>query len=131
LLLPTPFRSLSSGGKGTAAKRRIDPEVMKLREERSRKKLNSRIRELMRMPKKLKPLDELTIDTRVVDKLKYVLFLIIIYFLLLFSERIRAPVQLSEEEIDRRALLFKEYAKYRNAEDIEVCLFIYYLFIYY
>jgi hypothetical protein len=55
--------------------------------------------------------------------------LFVIYFLLLFSERIRAPVQLSEEEVDRRALLFKEYAKYRNAEDIEVCVYL--LFIYY
>ena len=49
--------------------RKIDPEQMRMREERSRRKIMVRLRELKRVESVLKPIDELVVT----DKMKSIL----------------------------------------------------------
>lgn len=74
------------------AQRRIDPELMRLKEERKRRKMNQLIRELERQPRKLKSLEECAVFSEAELK-----------------ERLRPTMELSEEEIDRRAAVYKQW----------------------
>lgn len=49
-------------------KKRIDPQVIKAREDRKRKKLEKMIRRLERNARQLKPLDELEVPLNLVDE---------------------------------------------------------------
>ncbi|CAJ0587904.1 unnamed protein product, partial [Mesorhabditis spiculigera] len=79
--------------------KKIDPEIAKTREIRKRKKLEKEIREMMRHSKKPKPVDEMALDVKSAKNL---------------SERIRPPTQLSDEVVDERALVLKEYCRSRS-----------------
>lgn len=51
-------------------KKRVDPQVVKAREDRRRKKLEKQIRRLERNARQLKPIDELEIPLNLIDERK-------------------------------------------------------------
>lgn len=54
-------------------KKRIDPAVIKAREERKKRKLEKQIRRLEKNARQLKPLIELDVPSAIIDNYKYVL----------------------------------------------------------
>lgn len=85
-------------------KKKIDPAIIKQREERKRKKLEKFIRRLEKHSKQLKPISELEIPLCL--KLEK-------------EERTRKLPPLSEEEEDRRILLQKEWARYKHRQYLD------------
>lgn len=53
-------------------KKKLDPAVIKAREERKRKKLEKAIRRLERSEKQLKPIEECQVPLTLIDEQKYV-----------------------------------------------------------
>uniref|UniRef100_A0A0M3I280 Large ribosomal subunit protein mL40 n=1 Tax=Ascaris lumbricoides TaxID=6252 RepID=A0A0M3I280_ASCLU len=80
--------------------KKIDPEVAKQREARKRRKLEKEIRAMQKHSKKPKPVDEMTVDIKSMKNI---------------DERYRTKVELSEAEIDERAVAQKEYTRSRGA----------------
>ncbi|MFH4982226.1 hypothetical protein AB6A40_008935 [Gnathostoma spinigerum] len=96
------FISLTAANNTSAFMKRqkkIDPELAKLREMRKRRKLEKEIRLMQKHSKKPKPVEEMTIDIKSAKTI---------------NERIRPKAELSEEEIDNRAIALKAYARSRN-----------------
>ncbi|CAJ0597912.1 unnamed protein product [Cylicocyclus nassatus] len=79
--------------------KKIDPEIAKQREIRKRKRLEKEIRQMQKHSKKPKHVDELTLDVKSAKNI---------------DERRRERVELTEEQIDARAVSLKEYARSRN-----------------
>lgn len=74
------------------AQRRVDPELMRMKEERKRRKMDQLIRELERQPRKLRPLEECATFSEAELK-----------------KRLRPKIELSEEEVDRRAAVYRQW----------------------
>lgn len=85
-------------------KRKLDPAVVKQREDRRRKKLEKQIRRLEKNARQLKPVEELDVPLNLLDELDI---------------RARKIAPLSEEEQERRALLIKKWSNYRNQENLK------------
>ncbi|XP_055381067.1 39S ribosomal protein L40, mitochondrial [Condylostylus longicornis] len=79
-------------------KKKLDPMIIKQREERKKKKLEKQIRRLERNARQLKPVDELEVPLELLDEKK-------------MRARIINPI--TEEEKDRRILLEKKWARYK------------------
>ncbi|KFD53509.1 hypothetical protein M514_05615 [Trichuris suis] len=77
-------------------KRRIDPAIIRARLEKKKRKLEKTIRLILRQGKKLKPIQETTVD----NKLLYSL------------DSLRRSSRIKEEERDERILFLKEWTKY-------------------
>ncbi|CAG4954299.1 unnamed protein product [Parnassius apollo] len=84
-------------------KKKMDPAIIKAREDRRRKKLEKQIRRLEKNARQLKPIDEVEVPLHLMDQM---------------GKRKRTPVQLSAEEVEARALLQKEWARYKREEHI-------------
>ncbi|XP_072929772.1 large ribosomal subunit protein mL40 [Epargyreus clarus] len=82
-------------------KKKIDPAIIKAREDRRRKKLEKQIRRLEKNAQQLKPIDELEVPLHLIDQM---------------SKRKRPPVQLTAEQVEARALLEKDWARYKRKE---------------
>ncbi|CAH0756514.1 unnamed protein product [Diatraea saccharalis] len=82
-------------------KKKIDPAIIKAREERRRKKIEKQIRRLQKNARQLKPIEEMEVPLHLFDEM---------------SKRKRAPVKLSPEVVEARALLQKDWAKYKQQE---------------
>ncbi|CAL8082851.1 unnamed protein product [Orchesella dallaii] len=78
-------------------KKRLDPQVIKAREERRKKKLEKQIRKLEKTAKQLKPLEELDVPVAIVDN---------------YNERLRKEIKISPEEEESRWLLQKDWTRY-------------------
>lgn len=52
-------------------KKKLDPQVIKQREERKRKKIEKQIRRLEKNARQLKPIDELEVPLNLLDEQKY------------------------------------------------------------
>ncbi|XP_031825398.1 mitochondrial ribosomal protein L40 isoform X2 [Nomia melanderi] len=85
-------------GEPLKKKKRIDPQVIKMREDRKRKKLEKQIKRLERIVKQLKPIYECEVPVKLIEEKE---------------KRLRKVTVLSPEEIDRRALLQKEWCRYK------------------
>ncbi|XP_075982561.1 mitochondrial ribosomal protein L40 [Anticarsia gemmatalis] len=82
-------------------KKKIDPAIVKAREERRRKKLEKQIRRLEKNAQQLKPIDEMEVPLDLIDN---------------FNKRKRPQPKLSAEVIEARALLQKEWTRYKREE---------------
>ncbi|KAF4522974.1 hypothetical protein B566_EDAN009564 [Ephemera danica] len=82
-------------------KKRIDPAVIKQREERKKKKIERQIKRLEKNARQLKPIDEVEVPLKLIDERKI---------------RTRKLPALSPEQQEERALLMKEWSRYRHAE---------------
>uniref|UniRef100_A0A914WKF5 Large ribosomal subunit protein mL40 n=1 Tax=Plectus sambesii TaxID=2011161 RepID=A0A914WKF5_9BILA len=79
--------------------KKLDPALAKMREERKRNKLTKEIRSMQKHSKKPKPLDEMYIDVISSRNL---------------NERSRTIAHLPFEELERRALVHKQYSTDRT-----------------
>lgn len=80
--------------------KKVDPEVAKVREIRKRRKLEKEIRQLKKHGKTPKPVEEMQLDIISAKNI---------------DARRRPPVQVPEEELDRRAAALKAFSKSRAA----------------
>ncbi|XP_004529241.1 39S ribosomal protein L40, mitochondrial [Ceratitis capitata] len=84
-------------------KKKLDPQIIKQREDRRKKKLEKQIRRLEKNARQLKPIEELEVPLTLLDER---------------DKRIRKLEPLSEEEIERRARLTKKWATYKHQEKV-------------
>ncbi|XP_068619244.1 large ribosomal subunit protein mL40 [Battus philenor] len=82
-------------------KKKMDPAIIKAREERRRKKIEKQIRRLEKNARQLKPIDEVEVPLYLVDQM---------------GKRKRPPVQLTAEEVESRSLLQKQWSCYKREE---------------
>ncbi|XP_054092108.1 39S ribosomal protein L40, mitochondrial [Zeugodacus cucurbitae] len=84
-------------------KKKLDPQIIKQREDRRKKKLEKQIRRLEKNARQLKPIEELEVPLTLLDEK---------------DKRIRKLSPLSEENLEKRALLIKQWAKYKHQEKV-------------
>ncbi|KAL1461525.1 hypothetical protein WDU94_013412 [Cyamophila willieti] len=82
-------------------KKRVDPALVKSREDRRKKKMEKEIKKLKKNAQQLKPIDDLEVPYALIAQ-KHI--------------RTRPEPQLSEEVIESRADLLKEWTLYRSRE---------------
>ncbi|XP_076283924.1 mitochondrial ribosomal protein L40 [Lasioglossum baleicum] len=80
-------------------KRRLDPAIMRAREDRKKRKLEKQIRRLEKNAKQMKPIIEVEVAADLIEQKE---------------ERFRGSITISPEEIERRSLLRKEWTKYKQ-----------------
>ncbi|XP_015109288.1 39S ribosomal protein L40, mitochondrial [Diachasma alloeum] len=90
-------------GEPLKKKRRIDPAVIRQRELRRQRKLEKAIRRLEKHARQLKPISEVEPAFKLLDEMK---------------RRTRPKPKLSEEVIEERMLLMKEWARYKQREHL-------------
>jgi len=78
-------------------KKKLDPQVIKAREERKKRKLEKLIRRMEKHASQLKPLQELEVPIAITDH---------------FKERERRGIVIPEEEEESRWLLHKQWGRY-------------------
>lgn len=84
-------------------KKKIDPQLLKQREERRRKKIEKQIRRLEKNSRQLKPIDELEVPLTLIDQKKYVFFFKIILNLILKNFYFLEFVQeIFQQQINRK-----------------------------
>ncbi|XP_050731252.1 39S ribosomal protein L40, mitochondrial-like [Eriocheir sinensis] len=86
------------GAEPLKKKKRLDPMIVRQREERKKKKIEKMIRRLEKNAGQLKPIDELEVPRNILQEIDI---------------RKRREVAISEEEEERRASLAKEWCQYR------------------
>ncbi|KAH8414118.1 hypothetical protein KR222_007569, partial [Zaprionus bogoriensis] len=84
-------------------KKKIDPQVIKQREDRKKKKIEKQIRRLEKNARQLKPVEELEVPLELVDNK---------------AQRQRKLAPLSSAEQEHRALLGKQWARYKHEEKV-------------
>ncbi|XP_058117648.1 large ribosomal subunit protein mL40-like [Anopheles ziemanni] len=84
-------------------KKKLDPQIIKQREERKRKRLEKQIRRLEKNARQLKPIEELETPMELIDEQ---------------GKRRRAKPSLTPELIEGRALLEKQWAKFKMQEKL-------------
>ncbi|XP_069681724.1 large ribosomal subunit protein mL40 [Periplaneta americana] len=85
-------------------KKRIDPAIIKQREERKKRRLEKQIRRLEKNARQLKPIDELEVPLEFIDGKE---------------ERMREPVVLTPQQQEERTLLHKEWARYKTKQHLK------------
>lgn len=85
-------------------KKRLDPAIIKARDDRRKKKLEKQIRRLERNAKQLKPIDECEVPLSLIDERK---------------QRMRKLPELTVAVKEERANLIKEWSKFRNQQKME------------
>ncbi|EZA57866.1 hypothetical protein DMN91_002756 [Ooceraea biroi] len=91
-------------GEPLKKKKRIDPMIIKAREERRKKRLEKQIKRLEKYVKQLKPIDEVEVPLKLMDEKE---------------QRLRKPPSLSEEEMESRIILQKEWTRYKYRQYLE------------
>uniref|UniRef100_A0A1B0GPN6 Large ribosomal subunit protein mL40 n=1 Tax=Phlebotomus papatasi TaxID=29031 RepID=A0A1B0GPN6_PHLPP len=82
-------------------KKKLDPMIIKQREERRKKKIEKQIRRLEKNARQLKPIDELEIPFTLIDE----------------KDQRQRPLQSpSMEVLEQRALLQKQWARHKRTE---------------
>ncbi|XP_017779837.1 PREDICTED: 39S ribosomal protein L40, mitochondrial [Nicrophorus vespilloides] len=84
-------------------KKRIDPSIVKARDDRKKKKIEKQIRKLEKNSRQMKPIDECEAPIHLFDK---------------DPQYVRPAVKLSEEVLEGRILLEKSWAKYRRDQHL-------------
>ncbi|KAL6423105.1 hypothetical protein ACFW04_010536 [Cataglyphis niger] len=84
-------------------KKRLDPAIIRAREERRKKKIEKQIRRLEKVAKQLKPIAEIEVPFKLIDER---------------AQRLRQRPPLSEEETESRILLQKEWTRYKTRQHL-------------
>lgn len=90
-------------------KKRIDPMIIKQREERRRKRLEKQIKRLEKNARQYKPIDECEVPEEIINEKK---------------QRMRVLQPFNEETLVERVKLFKQWAVYRHKcqlADLQMC----------
>ncbi|XP_015440221.1 PREDICTED: 39S ribosomal protein L40, mitochondrial [Dufourea novaeangliae] len=85
-------------GEPLKKKKKIDPTIVRAREERRKRKLEKQIRRLEKLAQQLKPIFEVDISSELMEQIE---------------DRSRNLAPLSPQETERRALLEKEWSRYK------------------
>jgi large subunit ribosomal protein L40 len=86
------------------AKKRLDPQLVKQKEDRRKRKIEKEIKKLEKMGRKLKPIEELRADQSLLKEL---------------DQRKRPEVKLSESEIYNNNSLQIEWSRYKEKQHLE------------
>ncbi|XP_070171939.1 large ribosomal subunit protein mL40 [Polyergus mexicanus] len=89
-------------GEPLKKKKRLDPAIIRAREERKKKKIEKQIRRLEKVAKQLKPIPEIEVPLKLIDER---------------PQRLRL-LCLSKEEQESRILLQKEWARYKTIQHL-------------
>ncbi|XP_072749738.1 large ribosomal subunit protein mL40 [Anoplolepis gracilipes] len=84
-------------------KKRLDPAIIRAREERRKKKLEKEIRRLEKVAKQLKPIPEVEVPLKLIDER---------------AQRLRKVAPLSNEEAESRILLQKDWTRYKTQQHL-------------
>ncbi|XP_068156130.1 large ribosomal subunit protein mL40 [Drosophila tropicalis] len=84
-------------------KKKLDPQIIKQREDRKKKKIEKQIRRLEKNARQLKPVEELEVPIELLDEK---------------DKRQRKLPSLSSAEQEQRALLKKQWARYKHEEKV-------------
>ncbi|XP_017083939.2 39S ribosomal protein L40, mitochondrial [Drosophila eugracilis] len=84
-------------------KKKLDPQVVKQREDRKKKKIEKQIRRLEKNARQLKPVEELEVPLELIDEK---------------DKRQRKLTPLGSAELEERALLKKQWAHYKHDERV-------------
>ncbi|XP_055615711.1 39S ribosomal protein L40, mitochondrial [Toxorhynchites rutilus septentrionalis] len=84
-------------------KKKIDPQVLKQREERKKKRLEKQIRRLEKNARQLKPVEDLDIPIELIDERE---------------QRKRTGIRVTPEVLESRVLLEKQWAKHKRLEKL-------------
>lgn len=84
-------------------KKKLDPQIIKQREDRRKKKIEKQIRRLEKNARQLKPVEELEVPLELIDNK---------------VQRERKLPQLSSTDLEHRALLNKQWARYKHDEKV-------------
>ncbi|EDW42616.1 39S ribosomal protein L40, mitochondrial [Drosophila sechellia] len=84
-------------------KKKLDPQIVKQREDRKKKKIEKQIRRLEKNARQLKPVDELEVPLELIDEK---------------DKRQRKLVPLTSAQLEERALLKKQWAHYKHDERV-------------
>ncbi|XP_044265787.1 39S ribosomal protein L40, mitochondrial [Tribolium madens] len=84
-------------------KKRLDPAVIKAREDRKKKKIEKQIKRLEKNARQLKPIEECEVPLGLLDEKK---------------TRMRSLVVLSEDELEQRQVLEKQWATYKKKQHL-------------
>ncbi|BFF89258.1 39S ribosomal protein L40 mitochondrial [Drosophila madeirensis] len=84
-------------------KKKLDPQVIKQREDRRKKKIEKQIRRLEKNARQLKPVEELEVPLELIDE---------------NDKRQRKLTPLGSAEVEERALLKKEWARFKHDERV-------------
>uniref|UniRef100_A0A1L8EGU6 Large ribosomal subunit protein mL40 n=1 Tax=Haematobia irritans TaxID=7368 RepID=A0A1L8EGU6_HAEIR len=82
-------------------KKKLDPQIIKQREDRRKKKLEKQIRRLEKNSRQLKPVEELEIPLSLIDEQK---------------QRSRNLPPLGEAELEKRVQLNKQWSRYKHEQ---------------
>ncbi|KYN18461.1 PREDICTED: 39S ribosomal protein L40, mitochondrial [Trachymyrmex cornetzi] len=86
-------------GEPLKKKKRLDPQIIRAREERRRRKLEKQIRKLQKLSKQLKPISECEVPPKLIKERE---------------QRLRKLPPISEEEMESRILLQKDWNRYKS-----------------
>ncbi|XP_057338585.1 39S ribosomal protein L40, mitochondrial [Microplitis mediator] len=104
-ITPSCFRITDAlFGEPLKKKKKLDPAIIKQRQERKRRKIEKQIRRLEKHARQLKPIGECEIPFKLVEEQK---------------QRTREPPKLTPEILEERALLFKDWCRYKHHQYVE------------
>lgn len=83
-------------------KKKVDPQVIRAREERRRKKLEKQIRRLEKNARQLKPIDELEVPLVLIDE----------------KDKRTRNVNIATDVLEKRAILEKIWARYQHEQKL-------------
>ncbi|KAJ8924485.1 hypothetical protein NQ315_007282 [Exocentrus adspersus] len=84
-------------------KKRLDPAVIRAREERRKKKIEKQIRRLEKNARQLKPIDECEVSLQILDER---------------DKRVRHLPSVSPEVLDKRAKIEKSWCQYKQQQHL-------------
>lgn len=90
-------------GEPLKRKKKLDPAIIKQREDRRKRKIEKQIRRLEKHTKQIKPISEMEVPLKLIDERE---------------QRLRDLPPLSEEEAESRILLQKEWTKYKMQQHL-------------
>ncbi|KAL6267594.1 hypothetical protein P5V15_000668 [Pogonomyrmex californicus] len=90
-------------GEPLKRKKKLDPAIIKAREDRRKRKLEKQIRRLQKQSRQLKPISEIEVPSKLIEERE---------------QRLRKLPPISEEEAESRILLQKEWNKYKTQQHL-------------
>ncbi|XP_011162649.1 39S ribosomal protein L40, mitochondrial isoform X1 [Solenopsis invicta] len=108
-------------GEPLKRKKKLDPAIIRAREERRKRKLEKQIRRLEKQAKQLKPVFELEIPSKLIEERnKLLVYYINNTFIAKtnFSQRLRKLPPISKEEEEARILLQKDWNRYKSQQSM-------------
>ncbi|XP_025837260.1 39S ribosomal protein L40, mitochondrial-like isoform X3 [Agrilus planipennis] len=101
-------------------KKKMDPAIIRAREERKKKKIEKQIRRLEKNARQLKPIDECEVPLYLIDEQRYHYTTLVIkkHDNLQYYRKRARTIQLTEEVLESRAALFQAWSCYKQQQHL-------------